>query len=131
MEQASDERIARALYQALDGRHTHALAPFLGDASLLHVSGGSGLAGDYQGQEAILGLLHRMEELTGGTLRYGESGLTVDAGGAVVLQGRVAAGRRGRRLKATARIAVTLEDGVLREIRLAYLDQSAFDGFWS
>ena len=131
MEQTSDEHIARALYQALDGQRTHALAAFLDDASLLHVSGESGLAGDYQGQEAILGLLRRMGELTGGTLRYGESSMTADAGGAVVLQGRVAAGRRGRRLKATARIAVTLEDGVLREIRLAYLDQSAFDGFWS
>lgn len=131
MEQTSNECVARALYQALDGRRTHAVAAFLDGVSLLHVAGRSGLAGHYQGREAILGLLCRMGELTEGSLRYGESSMTVDAAGAVVLQGRVAAGRRGRQLDTAAMITLTIADSVLREIRLAYRDQSGFDDFWS
>ena len=131
MEQTSDAHIAQALYEALDGRHAPAVAAFLDDASLLHVSGRSGLAGDYQGREAILGLLGRLRELTGGTLRYDSPSSAAEAGGTIVLLGRAAAVRRGKRLDTAVRISVAIRGRTLREIWIAHLDRSGFDDFWS
>jgi len=131
MDQLVGEHVARAMYEAIDGKHVAAVAAYLDDASLLHVSGDSGLAGDYQGRDAILGLLGRMAELTGGTLRCGVSSSMVRSGGTVILQGPVLAAREGRTLETVVKVAVTVAGGHLREIWLNHLGQSAFDDFWS
>ena len=55
-----------------------AVAAFLDEESLLHVPGKSGLAGPYQGPEAILGLRHRMASLTAHTLRYSDFRVLAD-----------------------------------------------------
>ena len=131
MDQLADADVARAMYGALDGKHAAAVAVFLDDASMLHVSGDSGLAGDYQGRDAILALLGRMAELTGGTLRCGVSSSVVRPGDTVVLQGPVLAEREGRTLDTVVNVAVTVAGRLLREIWLDHVDQPAFDDFWS
>ena len=70
MTRRSGADAVRALCRALDGRDVGPLAAWLDDASVLRVPGFSGLAGDYQGREAIVGLLRRMAAATDGTLRF-------------------------------------------------------------
>ena len=131
MKPAAGDTIARRLYAALDGRDATAVAAVLDDASVLHLAGASGLAGDYQGGEAIIGLLRRMAELTGGSLRYGAARPVADARGRAVLMGRTSAIRRDRRLDTDVTIAVTVGGGVVREAWVFCLDQAACDGFWA
>jgi ketosteroid isomerase-like protein len=123
--------MARRLYAALDGRDTRGLVAVVDDASLLHVAGTSGLAGDYQGREAIAGLLRHTAELAGGTVRYGAARSEIDTSGRTALAGRASATRRGRCLEAEVRLAVRVDGGVVREAWLAFTDQAACDRFWS
>jgi len=125
------EVVARRLYAALDGRDSGRLVAVVDDASVLHVAGGSGLAGDYQGREAIAGLLRHTAELAGGSLRYGAARSEIDTSGRSVLVGRASANRRGRRLDTEVRIAACIDDGVVREAWVSYLDQAECDRFWS
>ena len=131
MGQTGGSAIPRKTYQALDGRHTPALAAQLDGASLLHVSGRSGLAGDFQGREAIVGLLETMAEETGGTPHCAPVSSVAAKGEATVLLGRLSGTRRGRHLDAVVQLTVTDDDGILREARVDWPDQSRYDGFWS
>ena len=70
MTRRSEADAVGALCRALDGRDVGPLAARLDDASVLRVPGSSGLGGDYQGREAIVGLLRRMAAATDGTLRF-------------------------------------------------------------
>lgn len=119
------------MYAALDGRHVAAAEILLGEASVLRVAGRSGLAGDYQGRQAILALLARMSDLTGGTLDYGDPGSASSDQGVVVLEGSVHASRGGQHLDAVVEVQVAVKAGELQEVGIRYLDQMAFDAFWS
>jgi ketosteroid isomerase-like protein len=131
MEPIPSEVIARRLYAALDGRDRAALAGLVDDASVLHVAGTSGLAGDYQGEEAMAGLLYRMAELARCSLRYGAARLAADAPGGSVLVGRASATRRGRRLDSDVEVTARIDGGVVREAWLSFVDQAACDRFWA
>ena len=131
MRAASERHVALALYDALDGRDTTAVAIVLDEASVLHVSGGSGLAGDYQGGEAIVGLLGRMADLTEGTLRHSTAHPASEMHGAIVLRGRASGSRRGRFLDTDVEVTVTVRGGIVREAWVSCLDQAGCDDFWS
>ena len=129
--QTGGDRVARALYRALGGRHAPALAALLDEASLLHVSGRYGLAGGFQGQDAILGLLRTMAAETEGTLRCAAAGSVSRQNAATVLVGRVSGHRGGRHLDVEVRLTVTLDEGMLREAWIEWMGQSKVDEFWS
>jgi hypothetical protein len=131
MSQLDREDCAQIFYEALDGRHEATASAFLDDVSLLHVSGGSGLAGDYQGEEAILGLLGRMAGLTDGTLRCGASRRETRADGTIVVRGSLVAVRHGRKLDTAVEVKVNINEGTVREVRVTDLHEPAFDDFWS
>jgi hypothetical protein len=131
MSQLAGEDCARALFEALDGQHALSAAVFLDDVSLLHISGDSGLAGDYQGREAIVELFGRLARLTGRTLRCGAPTSTTRAGGTIVAQGPLLAERHGRKLATTVEVAVDVDEGVVREVWISDLHEPAFDDFWS
>jgi hypothetical protein len=125
------EAVARAVYRALDGRHAADVAVHLGDASVLHVDGRSGFAGEYQGPDAILEVLARMADLTDGTLSYGSPEAVSEARGDVIVAGRVRA-RRGRRMLDTrAVVTIGVDTELLRDAWLRHPDQDAFDRFWT
>lgn len=130
MDRRRDERAAWAIHHALDGRHPADAAALLDDASLLHIAGGSGLAGDYQGREAIVALLSRMDTLTEGSLRCGVAHTSGTAEGALVLVGPVFAVRNRRTLDTFVRVEVLVDRDKVREVWLSYQDQRAFDRFW-
>jgi len=122
---------AQALYDAIAGKNVAAAEAVLDESSLLHVSGRSGLAGHYQGGDAILGLLRRMAELTDGTLRFRPSRVLTADDKAIVVCGRATATRQGMRLDTEEVHVVSLKDGKAREIWILHEDQNRIDEFWA
>ena len=131
MEQPAVGPIIDAVIDALDGSGSGAVAAYLDDETLLHVPGGSGLAGEYQGRDAICGLLDRMTEASHGTLRFETVCTTTRDGGGVRLCGHVIGRRRARSLAMDASLEATVAGETVREIWLACSDQHAWDAFWS
>ena len=60
--ESADVAKVRVRHDALLAGNVSAAAVALDDASVLHVPGRLGVAGDYQGEDAILGVLERMAE---------------------------------------------------------------------
>lgn len=125
------EPLVAAIVAALAGSGSAALAQHLDDRSLLHIPGASGLAGRYEGREAICALLDRMATATSGTLCFETTCMTVADGGRVRIFGEVSGGRAERSLAATAMLETTFHDSRVREAWLTCADQPAWDDFWS
>ncbi len=109
----------------------HQLTQSLDDAALLHVSGRSGVAGTYQGPEAILQLLEHMTNLTDGTLRFVPTHTFAADDEMLVVCGQANAQRQRRQLDTGTAYVVLLRDGRVREMWLAQQDQAHVDDFWS
>ena len=109
----------------------HPMTQSLDDAALLHVPGRSGVAGTYQGREAILQLLDHMTDLTGGTLRFVPTRTFTTDNEMLVVCGQANAQRQTRQLATNAAYVVSLREGRVREMWLAHQDQANFDDFWS
>lgn len=103
----------------------------LDERSLLHVPGTSGLAGDYQGRDAIVGLLDRIAELAGGTFRFAPTTVVADDERALVVVGRVTGSRAGGHVATDAVHVASLQDGLVREVWIFYADQDQVDALWS
>ena len=122
--------IVGAVATALDGGDTDALRGCLDGRSLVHIPGESGLGGDYQGADAIVGLLDRMREESASSLRFTAGCVSTGAGRDVRLRGAVS-GRRGERdLRTPASLELHVVHGTIREVRLICDDQGAWDAFW-
>ena len=120
----------RALRRALDGRDVGPLAARLDDASVLKVPGLSGLGGDYQGREAIVGLLRQMAAATDGTLRFEVHHSSKSRSGALRTQGRLSGTRDGRLFSATVSVDASLAGQVFQSITIECADRSAWDALW-
>ena len=123
--------MAQAFHDALLGKDVPAAEAVLDDGSLLHIAGRSGLAGEYQGEEAILGLLERMAQLTDVTLQFSPSRVINTDDQAIVLCGHSSGTRGGRRLDADAVHILSLRGGRVREIWVFHQNQDQVDDFWS
>lgn len=106
------------------------IAASLDDAVVLHVPGGSGLSGEYQGAEAVLGLCIRMDRLTAGTMRFAPSGMLNEGDDAVVVEGRVSGTHQNVQLDARAVHVFSIRGGRIAEIWLFNEDQQRVDAFW-
>ena len=118
-------------YDALLAGDTSAAALVLDDASIFHVPGRSGLAGDYQGKEAILGLFGRMVEYTHDTMRLGSPRLMARDGRVLVLQGHISATAARTQLDTDVIHALSLRGDKIQEAWLFSLNQDDFDDFWT
>jgi hypothetical protein len=123
--------VIEAMAAALDGRQGGSMAPIVDERTLLHVSGSSGLAGDYQGREAICGLFERMATACDGTLHFETVCTSTDGDHGVRVHGRIRAARLGRSLDAGARLEAALAGHVIREASVCCIDQAAWDAFWA
>ena len=130
MAQRSDVTAVAVLCRALDGRDVGPLTARLDDASVLHMPGSSGLGGNYQGHEAIVGLLQRMAAATDRTLRFGVGYITASGPDTLRIQGKLHGKRNGRPLSATVSVDATLADHVFRSITILSADRSAWDAMW-
>lgn len=121
----------RALCRALDGRDVGPLAAMLDDASVLRVPGCSGLGGDYQGREAIIGLLRHLAAATDGTLRYEVRCELMPHPEALRIEGRMSGTRNGSPFSATVGVDATLVCQVFQSITIECADRSTWDTVWS
>lgn len=121
----------QALCDVLAGEGEAAAEAVLDDASLLHMPGRSGLAGQYQGGDAILGLLRRMAELTDGSIRFSPSAVLTANDKAIVMHGRTNATRRGKRLDTDEVHVLSLRAGKVQEMWIYHQNQDQVDDFWT
>lgn len=131
MEQATFGVVVEAVIAALAGSGSSAVAGYLDEETLLHMPGASGLAGDYQGREAICGLMDRLATSTRGTLRFETVCTGARGGDHVLLRGLIYGHRLEHSLRTSASLEVTVADDGLREVWLACTNQAAWDDFWS
>ena len=96
------------------------------NATVLHVGGRSGLAGDYQGEEAILGLVRLLEDLSDGQLLFTASRV-VQSDRYAILTGRLRAGPGGEIGTIEAVFVVEFHDAEVDEIWMLYQDADAPD----
>lgn len=130
MEDEFKPQAVEILYRALAGVDGSTTPELLDDGTLLHVPGRSGVAGQYQGRGAILGLLRDLTELTEGTLRFIPSGTFTADDQMIVVCGHSSASRQTKRLDTGTACVVLLRNGRVREMWLAHQDQADFDDFW-
>lgn len=116
--------------RALTGEDRWSARDLFDAASLLHVPGRSGLAGQYQGGEAILGLLDHMLELTGGTLRFLPTRVLSSETHAI-LWGHLRATRLSAHLATKAVHVLSLRSGTVRDIWMFHEHQDLVDEFWA
>jgi hypothetical protein len=130
----SDETKPRAieiLHRALAEANGSATREPLDDGTLLHVPGRSGVAVQYQGREAIIGLPRRMADLTEGTLRFTPSGALTADDQMIVVWGHSSASRQAKRLDTDTAYVALLRNDRVREVWIVHQDQTQFNNFWT
>jgi hypothetical protein len=90
------------------------------------VPGRTGLSGPYQGQEAILGFLRRLAQLSQGTFRFHGDRVLADGELAIVI-GRVGWDRQAGHRTVPAILEVTIQRGEVVQLRVFHDDQPAVD----
>ena len=131
MSDTTKSRTVEILYRTLaEASALTSREPF-DDGTLLHVPGRSGVAGQYQGRDAIFGLFGRMAELTDGTLRFTPSGTLTADNQMIVVCGHSSAARQTRRLDTDTAYVVLLRNDRVREMWIVHHDQTQFDDFWT
>ena len=123
--------IVRQGYEALNRGDLPTLAQPFGDNVSWHTPGGSPLAGDVVGREAVFARLGRYVTETGGTFRADLKRVLVDEDGRVIGIHHNVAERGGKHLDVYCCIAFALEDGRIVDGREHVYDLHAWDEFWS
>ncbi|MDJ0954405.1 MAG: hypothetical protein QNJ81_12070 [Acidimicrobiia bacterium] len=100
------------------------------EASVLHFPGDSGLAGRYQGGDAIVGLLRHLAGLTDGTLEFTNVRVIAAAASGLAMLGRLRGRRPGGWLDTVTVHLFKCDAGTVREAWLFYHDQHDVDRFW-
>jgi ketosteroid isomerase-like protein len=100
-------------------------------ASVLRVPGNSGLAGLYQGKDAILGLCERISHLTDETLQFTPSRVIFEDDQAMVVYGREHGIRRGCELDTDSIHIVLLRGRRIAEVWVFHEHQDRVDEFWA
>jgi hypothetical protein len=126
---ASDVGVTEKWCNALRGRDPAVARGLFDDASLLHVPGRSGLAGEYQGGDSILGLLELMARLAKGRLEYSPFRVFVVNPHAVIWS-HLSAGCPDKVLDTDTVHVLSIDGATLREIKVFYEDQDLVDRFW-
>jgi ketosteroid isomerase-like protein len=123
--------IVRQGYEAFNRGDLPMLAALLGDNVSWHTPGGSPLAGDLVGREAVFARLARYAAATGGTFRSDLKRLLTDEEGRVIGIHHNVAERDGKRLDVYCCTVFELENGRIVDGREHIYDLRAWDEFWS
>jgi hypothetical protein len=107
-----------------------AVEGYLDEHTLLHVPGTSGMAGDYQGREAIVGLLEAVARSSALTLRFEAASLIEGTTHTWRLAGTLRGERAGCALEIPATVKTAVTGNRVREAWLECSDQAAWDAFW-
>jgi ketosteroid isomerase-like protein len=118
--------IAEQLLAALERGDPGRIAETLATDAILHVPGRTGLSGPYQGQDAILGFLRRLAQLSRGTFRFHGDRVLADGELAIVI-GRVGWDRQAGRQTVPAILEVTIQREEVVRLRVFHDEQPAVD----
>jgi uncharacterized protein len=118
--------IAERLLAALERGDPARVVETLAADAILHVPGRTGLSGPYQGQEAILGFLRRLAQLSQGTFRFHGDRVLTDGELAIVI-GRVGWDRQAGHRAVPAILEVTIQREEVVQLRVFHDDQPAVD----
>jgi ketosteroid isomerase-like protein len=125
-----NEELLRSLYDAFSRRDTETIRGLLADDVVFHQPGRNPLSGDYEGVQAVLGLIGTLAERSGGTFRVDVHDVLGDQDHAVGLL-RVSGQREGREVNVPVVHVFHVRDGKLAELWIHPLDQYAIDEFWA
>ena len=117
-------------YDAFRAGNFAALVELIADDCVWHITGRNPLAGMYRGRDAIVGLMARTVELSGGTIEVDVVDITMSDNHIVVLQ-RTRATRAGKTLDNRTAIVMAVRDGLLVEAWDYFENQYQRDEFWS
>jgi uncharacterized protein len=123
-------RVIRRAVDAFSSGDMVVLAEVLSPDLVVHVPGHSALAGDHQGLEDIFAYNERIFELSEGTYENEIHEIMATDEHGVVLQ-RNRAGRGDKSLDISEALVMHLKDGKIVEVWEMYVDQDAFDAFWT
>lgn len=120
-----NELLDALLGNAITGRSVE-----LDNGSVLHVPGRSGFAGSYQGREAILGLLDRLEDFSNDAQFIEPHRVVASNAHTIVVESTVRARRSGNELTTKAVQVVATRNERAREISLFFQDLDKVDELW-
>ena len=123
--------IVRRSYEAFRAGDLETLTQLFGENVSWHTPGGSPLAGDLRGREAVVARLGRYLTETGGTFRADLKRVLTDEEGRVIGIHHNVAERDGKRLDVYCCVVFELEAGRIVGCREHFYDLRAWDEFWS
>lgn len=128
-----DAAIVERFHRALVTNDGPVLSQLLADGVQLHMTGRSPFAGSHRGKDAVISLVGRLHELSGGTFRplRDDSHDVMFSEHHAMLSDRFLAEREGRQLDTHVGFIVVTEDGTVTLLLPYFYDQYAWDEFWS
>jgi ketosteroid isomerase-like protein len=125
-----NEGLLRSLYDAFSRRDLDTVRSLFADDIVFHQPGRNPTSGDYQGIDAVLGLLGALAERSGGTFRAQVHDVLASDQHAVALL-RVSAQHGPRSVDVAVVHVWHLRDGKLAEAWVHPADQTVLDEFWA
>lgn len=120
----------RSAYQAFNTGDIEAVANFIAEGGVWHITASGPLTGDYEGRDAVLGFLGRLMEETGGTFKTEVHDVVGDDGHAIALLD-VSATRNGKSAAAKQAAVYHIEAGQTTEAWFLYDDGPAMAEIWT
>jgi ketosteroid isomerase-like protein len=125
-----NEDLVRESFAAYGRGDLDAARKYQTDDIRYHQPGRNPTAGDYEGQEQVIGVMARFGELTGGTLSIELHDVLANDQHAVAMM-TMRGERAGKQLNENVVIVFHLRDGKIAEVWAHPTDQYANDEFWS
>ena len=121
---------ARAGYAAFAAGDMAGVSKVMADDILWHAAGDNILSGDYEGKEAMFGLIARLAQETGGSFKNDTHDILASDEHGVALVSSTAT-RGGKTLNSRAVHVFHMSDGRMTEFWSFPENLAAFDDFWS
>ena len=129
MAEAVYESVVRRAYEDFESGDLDLLGVVMAHDVIWHEPGGSDLAGDHKGPDAVLGFLGQLKARSDGTFKIEVLDVLSEPERAVVLQ-RETATRNGRTLDVIAAVDFEIHHGKITEVTVYQADTYQFDEFW-
>jgi ketosteroid isomerase-like protein len=125
-----DAAVVRRGYEAFNSGDVQTLLGLFAHDAVYHVGGSGGLAGDKQGQQAIMGYFGELFSRSGGAIKVELKDVIPGEHHTVCLQ-RAHAERNGKSMDQDGALVFTLKDGKVTEVSEFQEDTAKASDFWS
>jgi ketosteroid isomerase-like protein len=125
-----DAAVVRRGYKAFNAGDVEGLLGLFADDAVYRVGGTSGLSGDKQGQQAIMGYFGELFSRSGGTVKVDLQDVIPGERHTVALQ-TAQAERNGKSMKQNGVLVFTLREGKVTEVSEFQEDTAVAADFWA